>query len=119
MAFRAIVVALLLIACSGPIAMAASSRGACPSGAMNATQYNYGGRTASGQAYRADAATAAHKTLRFGTKVMVTNPATGASVLVTINDRGPFTRGRDIDLSRAAARAIGLRDVGRVCTLIL
>ena len=63
--------------------------------------------------------TAAHKTLPFGTRVVVTNPRTGVSVVVTIDDRGPFTRGRDIDLSRNAAQAIRLKDVGRVCTEIL
>jgi rare lipoprotein A (RlpA)-like double-psi beta-barrel protein len=47
------------------------------------------------------------------------NPRTGASVVVIINDRGPFTRGRDIDLSQGAARAIGLKDVGRICAEIL
>jgi rare lipoprotein A len=79
---------------------------------MNATQYNAARHTA-------DGLSAAHKTLPFGTRVKVTNPRNGASTTVTINDRGPFTRGRDIDLSRGAARAIGLRDVGKVCTEIL
>ena len=60
--------------------------------------------------------TAAHKTLKFGTKLKVTNPDTGKSVLVTVNDRGPFIRGRDLDLSYGAAKEIGLieRGVGRV-----
>jgi rare lipoprotein A len=49
----------------------------------------------------------------------VSNPRTGVSVVVVINDRGPFTRGRDIDLSRGAAHAIGLADIGRVCADIL
>ena len=52
--------------------------------------------------------TAAHRTLPFGTLVRVTNVATGASVVVRINDRGPFTRGRMIDVSRAAANELGL-----------
>ena len=64
-------------------------------------------------------AVAEHKRLAFGTRLRVTNPSTGASAIVIINDRGPFTRGRDIDLSRGAARAIGLRDVGRICTEVL
>jgi rare lipoprotein A len=51
--------------------------------------------------------------------VKVTNPRTGATTIVKINDRGPFTRGLDIDLSRGAARAIGLTSVGTVCTEIL
>jgi rare lipoprotein A len=55
----------------------------------------------------------------YGTRVKVTNPITGASAIVIINDRGPFTRGRDIDLSQGAARAIGLKSVGKVCAEIL
>ena len=54
------------------------------------------------------AMTAAHRTLPFGSLVQVTNPRTGRSVTVRINDRGPFARGRTIDLSRAAAEEIGL-----------
>ena len=61
--------------------------------------------------------TAAHKTLPLGTVVKVTNQATGKSVKVTINDRGPFVKGRIIDLSKAAATALGTRAsrVGKVC----
>ena len=60
--------------------------------------------------------TAAHKSLRFGTKIKVTNRNNGKSVVVRVNDRGPFIRGRVLDLSTGAARAIGLtgRGVGRV-----
>jgi rare lipoprotein A len=100
-------------------ALAGSSYGTCASGSMNATQYSSGGHTASGQPFRPDGLTAAHRRLPFGTTVRVTNPRTGASAVVIINDRGPFTHGRDIDLSRGAARAIGLRNVGRVCAEIL
>ncbi len=67
-----------------------------------------GRRTASGEAFDNNDMTAAHRTLPFGTKVRVTNPATGASVVVRINDRGPFTRGRLIDVSRAAADQLGM-----------
>lgn len=61
--------------------------------------------------------TAAHKTLPFGTKVKVVNKLNGKSVVVRINDRGPFIRGRVIDLSKAAAQQIGLikRGHGPVC----
>ena len=52
--------------------------------------------------------TAAHKTLPFGTRVLVTNPRTGKSVTVRINDRGPYAHGRTIDLSRRAAQELGL-----------
>lgn len=68
----------------------------------------HGRRTASGEAFNNNAMTAAHRTLPFGTLVRVTNPATGASVVVRINDRGPFTKGRMIDVSRAAAEQLGL-----------
>jgi rare lipoprotein A len=103
----------------GATAFAGSERGACPGGSMNATQYVPGRHRAGGGPFVASGVTAAHKTLPFGTQVVVTNPRTGASVVVTIDDRGPFTRGRDIDLSRSAAQAIRLKDVGRVCTEIL
>ncbi|WDA40342.1 septal ring lytic transglycosylase RlpA family protein [Erythrobacter sp. BLCC-B19] len=67
-----------------------------------------GRRTASGERFDNDDMTAAHRTLPFGTLVRVTNVATGRSVVVRINDRGPFTRGRMIDVSRAAAEELGL-----------
>ena len=111
---------LLLVSTSfGSAALAAPNQGTCPSGSMNATQYSAGSGTASGQAFRPAGLTAAHKKLPFGTRVKLTNPRTGASTVVTINDRGPFTRGRDIDLSPGAARAIGLTSVGTVCAEIL
>jgi rare lipoprotein A len=56
--------------------------------------------------------TAAHRTLPFGTKVRVTDPKTGQSVIVTINDRGPFGHGRVLDLCTRAARALGMIDRG-------
>jgi rare lipoprotein A len=61
-----------------------------------------GRRTASGQKFDNNKLTAAHKTLKFGTIVKVTNPKNKKSVIVTINDRGPFTKGREIDLSKKA-----------------
>ncbi len=66
-----------------------------------------GERTANGEYASASALTAAHRSLPFGTMVAVTNTRTGRSVVVRINDRGPFVRGRVIDLTPAAARAIG------------
>ncbi|HEB76050.1 MAG TPA: septal ring lytic transglycosylase RlpA family protein [Nitrospirae bacterium] len=71
----------------------------------------HGRLTASGERYNMYAHTAAHKTLPFGTRLKVTNPENGRSVVVKINDRGPFIRGRDIDLSYGAAKKIGL--IGR------
>ena len=78
-----------------------------------------GSQTASGARFVASAMTAAHRTLPFGTKVRVTNKANGRSVVVTINDRGPFVRGRVLDLSTGAAHAIGLPGVGRVTAEIV
>lgn len=68
----------------------------------------HGRLTANGERYDMHAMTAAHKTLKFGTKVKVTNSKNGKSVTVRINDRGPFVGGRVIDLSRSAADAIDM-----------
>ena len=76
----------------------------------------HGRPTASGERYDMHGLTAAHKHLAFGTELRVTNPDNGRSVNVKVNDRGPFIRGRDLDLSYGAARAIGMdkKGVGRV-----
>ena len=68
----------------------------------------HGRLTANGERFDMNAMTAAHKTLPFGTRVRVTNPRNGRSVTVRINDRGPFIKGRTIDLSRGAAERIGM-----------
>ncbi len=68
----------------------------------------HGRQTANGERFNMNAMTAAHKTLPFGTLVRVTNPRNGRTVTVRINDRGPFIRGREIDLSRGAAERIGM-----------
>jgi rare lipoprotein A len=73
-----------------------------------------GGRTASGEPVVLGALTAAHRTLPFGTHVRVTNRRNGRSVIVRINDRGPFLPGRIIDLSPAAAHALGISGVAPV-----
>ena len=76
-----------------------------------ASVYAYAGeRTASGERAKPSGLTAAHRTLPFGTQVRVTNKSNGRSVVVRINDRGPFVRGRIIDLTPAAAGALGLAD---------
>ncbi|NNE49195.1 MAG: septal ring lytic transglycosylase RlpA family protein [Altererythrobacter sp.] len=72
----------------------------------------HGRLTANGERFDMRAMTAAHKTLPFGSVVRVTNRRNGRSVVVRINDRGPFVRGRTIDLSRAAAEEIGLVKTG-------
>src|SRR4029077_205243 len=73
-----------------------------------------GGPTANGERALASGMTAAHRTLPFGTMVRVTNTGTGKSVVVRINDRGPFVHGRIIDLTPAAARAIGCSGLASV-----
>lgn len=72
----------------------------------------HGKMTASGERFDMRALTAAHPTLPFGTRVRVTNLSNGRSVVVRINDRGPFAKGRIIDLSYAAAREIKMIDAG-------
>jgi rare lipoprotein A len=71
-----------------------------------------GHKTANGERYDPDELTAASKTLPIGSLILVTNPANGKSVKVRINDRGPFVRGRSLDLSKRAAEAIGITDKG-------
>jgi rare lipoprotein A len=77
-----------------------------------ASYYWQGQKTASGARFNPNAMTAAHRTLPFGTRVLVTNRNNGRSVTVTINDRGPFIKGRVIDLSKAAAGVIGMHGSG-------
>jgi rare lipoprotein A len=69
-------------------------------------------RVASGGWFNPNAMTAAHKTLPFGTRVRVTHAGNGRSVIVRINDRGPYVKGRIIDLSKAAAGVIGMQGQG-------
>ena len=94
------------------------------SGSKSASRYSGGGSrgmasyysepqaVASGGRFNPNALTAAHKTLPFGTRVLVTNLNNGRSVTVTINDRGPYVRGRVIDLSRRAAQVVGMTGSG-------
>jgi rare lipoprotein A len=79
-----------------------------------ASSYGEGLQTASGERFNAGELTAAHRTLPFGTRVRVTNHSNGRSVVVTINDRGPFVRGRIIDVTPAAARVLGMSGVAPV-----
>ncbi|MBI1651231.1 septal ring lytic transglycosylase RlpA family protein [Hyphomicrobium sulfonivorans] len=86
-----------------------------------ASYYGYGKRrprTASGQRFDPNKMTAAHMTYPFGTKVRVTNKRNGKSVIVTINDRGPNTPGRIIDVSTGAANVLGMRRDGLVPVVI-
>lgn len=72
----------------------------------------HGRKTASGERYNQNKMTAAHKTLPFGTKVYVKNLENGKSAVVRINDRGPFKKGRVIDLSKAAAKQLDITKTG-------
>jgi peptidoglycan lytic transglycosylase len=78
-----------------------------------------GGKTANGERALAGRLTAAHRTLPFGTMVKVTHKRTGKSVVVRINDRGPFIRGRVIDLTPAGARALGFNGLAPVALSIV
>lgn len=80
-------------------------------GVMKASWYGprfHGRLTANGEIFDQETLTAAHKTYRFGTLLRLTNPANSKSVIVRINDRGPYIHGRELDLSKAAAREIGM-----------
>lgn len=77
-----------------------------------ASYYSHAGRTANGEVFRPDDMTAAHRTLPFGARVRVTDVRTRSSIVVRINDRGPFTRGRIIDVSRGAAEVLGMTSRG-------
>ena len=100
-------------------AVAASTLLAAPSAVLaadncgTASWYALTSRTASGERMNPAKLTAAHKTLPFGTRLRVTNPRNGKSVVVRVNDRGPFVKGRVLDLSKAAASQIGLIRAGR------
>ena len=101
------VFASALVACVVGLPLAASAQSGI------ASVYGYG-RTASGERVSPGALTAAHRTLPFGTMVRVTNRSSGRSVVVRINDRGPFVHGRIIDLTPAAARALGFSGLANV-----
>lgn len=97
---------------------AAASHAACPSTTTTRASYYgpgfHGRKTASGRVFRQGELTAAHRSWRFGTKVRVINLRNGRDVVVTITDRGPFVRGRGLDLSTGAARVIGATGAGVV-----
>ncbi|MCV9999113.1 septal ring lytic transglycosylase RlpA family protein [Pararhizobium sp. YC-54] len=93
---------------AAPSQVKASKGGNCG----GASWYALSSRTASGERMNAKYLTAAHRNLKFGTKVAVTNKRNGKTVVVRINDRGPFIRGRVLDLSKAAASHIGMISSG-------
>ena len=75
---------------------------------VKASFYQHGARTASGERFNPSGLTAAHRTLPFGTRLKLVNQHNGRSVIVRVNDRGPFIRGRGLDVSRGAALALGM-----------
>jgi rare lipoprotein A len=84
-----------------------------------ASNYSGGKVTANGERFNPNGLSAAHKRLPFGAKVAVINRRTGRSIVVRVNDRGPFAKGRIIDLSRGAARALGSGGLAFVCVRVL
>ena len=99
--------------CGVVMTVACASVASAQSGIASIYAYN-GEKTASGERVHSSALTAAHRTLPFGTRVRVTNKRNGRSVVVRINDRGPFVRGRVIDLTPAGARALGFSGLAPV-----
>ena len=99
--------------CGAVVSIACSSAAMAQSGIASVYAYS-GERTANGEVAKPSGFTAAHRTLPFGTRVRVTNKNNGRSVTVRINDRGPFVRGRVIDLTPAAARALGFNGLAPV-----
>lgn len=97
---------------------ATAAHAACPNSTTTRASYYgpgfHGRRTASGRIFNQGAMTAAHRSWGFGTKVRVTNLRNGRNVVVTITDRGPFVKGRGLDLSVGAAQVIGATGSGVV-----
>ncbi len=111
MHLRTIKATLALLA----IPMAASASGGGDLGSGHASYYGNefaGRRTASGEIFNPGALTAAHRTVAFGSRIKVTHLGNGREVIVRVNDRGPWSKGRIIDLSHAAARQIGMHHSG-------
>ena len=103
----------LILAAAALVAVIGSARAESGIASHYSTR-EQGTRTASGHPLHDGALTAAHRTLPFGSRVRVTNHANGRSVVVTITDRGPFARGRVIDLTTAGAHALGFTGLAHV-----
>ena len=110
----------LLAAASGAListadmSFAQNDKSRAQNGVASVYSTESGSRTGSGRRLNPQGLTAAHRSLAFGTRVRVTNKRNGQSVVVTINDRGPFVRGRIIDVTPAAARALGFSGLAPV-----
>jgi rare lipoprotein A len=115
--YRVMFVAASAFFTSSFISDVAMARNGCGA----ASWYALHSRTASGERMNPATLTAAHRSLRFGTRLRVTNSRNGRAVVVRVNDRGPFIRGRVLDLSRAAANSIGMVKTGtaKVCYEII
>ncbi len=109
---RLICTALLSLGIGGGIPEASAECGI-------ASNYSTGRVTANGERFNPYAASAAHRRLPFGTKIAVFNRRTGRSIVVRINDRGPFVKGRMLDLTKGAARALGGGGLTPVCVRVL
>lgn len=109
-----LVLASSILACQFLSTHVTRASAADQSGLASVYSHESGSGTASGQKLNTGALTAAHRSLPFGTKVKVTNQRNGRSVVVTINDRGPFVRGRVIDVTPAAARELGFSGLTQV-----
>ncbi|MGA7952226.1 MAG: septal ring lytic transglycosylase RlpA family protein [Gloeobacterales cyanobacterium] len=123
--FAAAILGVVLLTCSYSSPVRAKDSSEETTGSMMRGKASYyankfdGRRTASGETFRTDKLTCASRTLPFGTMIKVTNPRNGRSILVRVNDRGPHTPLYFLDLSPAAARAIGLRGSATVEALVL
>jgi rare lipoprotein A len=100
-----------------PVTTGTANAKAQPAKCGGASWYAMSSKTASGERMNPQNFTAAHRSLGFGTKLKVTNQGNGKSVVVRINDRGPFKKSRVIDVSKAAANQLGMvsAGVGRIC----
>jgi rare lipoprotein A len=105
-------VSILLTACQTTDSYAINRNTTLESGVV-ASWYSAGKRTASGQRFDPNGLTVAHRTLPFGTKLKLTNPKNGRSIIVTVNDRGPFIKGTGLDVSRGGAHQLGFIRQGK------
>jgi len=112
---RGFFIGALALALAAPAAAADEAEASADLGSGTASYFSRemaGNRTANGERCDPDSLTAAHRTAPFGSRIRVTSLSTGKSVIVRVNDRGPFSGGRVIDLSHAAAREIGMHRTG-------
>lgn len=102
----------LLIAVPSVAEARSSKKKVSGSNLVSASYYSHGQKTASGERFNPHGLTAAHRSLPFGTKLRVVNPRNGRSVTVRVTDRGPFIKGRSLDLSLGAAKVLGITGQG-------